>query len=221
MMEEIANFMNAYGDWFYIGIFVWTFLEGETIVIFGGYAAHHGIVDPIKLLIVAWLGSFLGDQVWFFLGRRYGEALMARFPKSRQKVEIALDLLYEYNTLFILSFRFIYGIRNVSSFAVGLSTLTWMRFAVLNFIAAGVWASSFVSAGYLFSQVSEAALGKGAKAFGLGALAVFIVVVAILLRRINKKVEKIALAHPHPPLPPRVHPPGSGPAVAEPRDKSS
>jgi membrane protein DedA with SNARE-associated domain len=230
MMEEIANFMNAYGDWFYIGIFVWTFLEGETIVIFGGYAAHHGIVDPIKLLIVAWLGSFLGDQLWFFLGRRYGEALLTRFPKSRPKVEIALDLLYEYNTLFILSFRFIYGIRNVSSFAVGLSSLTWSRFAVLNFIAAGVWASSFVAAGYVFSQVSEAALGKGAKVFGLGALAVFIVMVAIMLRRIKNKVEKIALAHPHQPLPPRVHPhehsagkplpPGSAPVEAEPRDKS-
>lgn len=220
MMEEIANFMNAYGDWFYIGIFVWTFLEGETIVIFGGYAAHHGIVDPIKLLIVAWLGTFLGDQVWFLLGRRYGEALMARFPKWRPKVEIALDLLYQYNTLFILSFRFIYGIRNVSSFAVGLSSLTWARFSALNFIAGGVWATSFVSAGYLFSQISEAALGKGAKAFGLGALLVFIVVVALLLRRVNKKVEKIAHAHPHPPLPEHGHPPPGAPPAAEPRDKS-
>ena len=216
--DQIASFMNEYGDWFYIGIFIWTFFEGETIVIFGGYAAHHGIVDPVKLLFVAWLGSFLGDQVWFFLGRRYGEALLARFPKWRPKVEVALDLLYQYNALFIFSFRFIYGIRNVSSFAVGLSTLTWARFSSLNFLAAGVWASSFVTAGYLFSQASEAALGKGAKVFGIGALVVFIIVVAVLLRRVNRKVEKFALAHPHPPLPHRSHPhdhPESGAAPAD------
>lgn len=229
--EQIARFMSEYGDWFYIGIFVWTFLEGETIVIFGGYAAHHEIVDPIKLVIVAWLGSFLGDQVWFFLGRRYGEALMNRFPKWRPKVEIALDLLYEFKTLFILSFRFIYGIRNVSSFAVGLSEISWARFSATNFIAAGVWASSFVFVGYLFSQASEAALGKGAKIFGFGALLVFIVVVWLLLRRVKARVAAHALAHPHPPLPPRAHPhehpaPGgepvpaaSGQAAGEPREK--
>jgi membrane protein DedA with SNARE-associated domain len=229
--EQIAQFMSEYGDWFYIGIFVWTFLEGETIVIFGGYAAHHGIVDPIKLLVVAWLGSFLGDQVWFLLGRRYGEALMTRFPKWQPKVEIALDLLYEFKTLFILSFRFIYGIRNVSSFAVGLSEISWARFSATNFIAAGLWASSFVGAGYLFSQVSEAALGKGAKIFGLGALLVFIVVVWLLLRRVKTRVAAHALAHPHPPLPERGHPharsdsmsvpAASAPAAAEPRDKPS
>jgi membrane protein DedA with SNARE-associated domain len=202
--EQIASFMNEYGDWFYIGIFIWTFFEGETIVIFGGYAAHHGIVDPFKLLIVAWLGSFLGDQVWFLLGRRYGEALMARFPKWKPKVEIALDLLYEFKTAFILSFRFIYGVRNVSSFAVGLSEISWLRFSITNFIAAGVWASSFVAAGYFFSQASEAALGKGAKAFGLGALLIFIVAVWLLLRRVKSRVTTHAQAHPHPPLPERA-----------------
>jgi membrane protein DedA with SNARE-associated domain len=204
--DKIAAFMAEYGDWFYIGIFVWTFLEGETIVIFGGYAAYHGIVDPIKLLFVAWFGSFIGDQVWFLLGRRYGEAVLNRFPKIRPKVEIALDLLYEFKTLFILSFRFIYGVRNVSSFAVGLSEISWLRFSITNFIAAGVWASSFVAAGYFFSQMSEAALGKGAKIFGLVALGIFIVVVWLLLRRVKNKVSAHAPAHPRPPLPERAHP---------------
>ncbi len=218
--EQIAGFMNEYGDWFYIGIFVWTFFEGETIVIFGGYAAHHGIVDPIKLLFVAWFGTFFGDQVWFLLGRRYGEALLKRFPTWRPKVDIALDLLYEFKTAFILSFRFIYGVRNVSSFAVGLSEISWLRFSITNFIAAGVWAASFVAAGYFFGQVSEAALGKGAKAFGLGALLVFIVVVWLLLRRVKSRVAAHAQAHPHPPLPERVRARVHPDAASGPGDKA-
>ena len=228
--EQIANFMSEYGDWFYIGIFLWTFFEGETIVIFGGYAAYDGIVEPIRLLFAAWFGSFLGDQVWFFLGRRYGEALLNRFPKWRPRVEIALDLLYEFKTRFILSFRFIYGIRNVSSFAVGLSEISWARYSATNLIAAGLWASSFVSAGYLFGHVSEAALGKGAKIFGFGALLVFIVVVWLLLRRVKSRVAAHALAHPHPPLPERAHPhahpengaapAASAPAAGAPREKA-
>ncbi len=205
MLDEIASVISTYGEWFYLGIFVWTFFEGETIVIFGGYAGYHGIVDPVHLLFAAWFGSFLGDQVWFLLGRRYGEAVMNRFPKWRPRVEIALDLLYEFKTLFILSFRFIYGIRNVSSFAVGLSEISWARYSLTNFIAAGVWAGSFVGAGYLFGHASEAALGAGAKTFGLVALAVFMLVVWLLLRRVKAKVAAHALAHPHPPLPPHKH----------------
>ena len=212
MLEEFTGFMNAYGELFYAGIFAWTFFEGETIVIFGGYAGYHGIVDPVKLFFAAWFGSFLGDQVWFLLGRRYGEALMNRFPKWRPRVEIALDLLYEFKTLFILSFRFIYGIRNVSSFAVGLSEITWLRFSATNFIAAGVWAGTFTLAGYGFGHVSEAALGKGAHYFGFAALGVFLVVVWLLLRRVKAKVAAHALAHPHPPLPPHKHDHSAPPA---------
>ncbi|MEK7244731.1 MAG: hypothetical protein AAB223_01780 [Pseudomonadota bacterium] len=123
-----------------------------------------------------------------------------------------------------MSFRFIYGIRNVSSFAVGLSEISWARYSATNLIAAGLWASSFTAAGYLFGHVSEAALGKGAKIFGLGALLVFIVVVWLLLRRVKARVAAHALAHPHPPLPPRArphdHPVGKpAPAAGEAREK--
>ena len=181
-MQEIVGLFETYGDLFYPIIFVWTFLEGETIVIFGGYAGYHGIINPWLLLFCAWSGSFLGDQLYFYLGMRYGEKLLVRFPKIRPKVDLALMLLRRYNVMFIMSFRFIYGVRNVSSFAVGLSGLSWPRFAVLNLIAAGVWASSFVGAGYVFGHVSEEVLGKGASAFGFGMLLVFILVIVVVMR---------------------------------------
>ena len=57
--------------------------------------------------------------------------------------------LERYDTGFILSFRFIYGVRNFSSFALGLSAVHWERFLRLNFLAAGLWAATFVAAGYL------------------------------------------------------------------------
>jgi len=122
-------------------------------------------------LAAAWLGSFLGDQCWFLLGRRYGGRMIKRFPKWEPGVEVALDFLHRYNAKFILSFRFIYGIRNVSSIACGMSKLTWGRFALLNFIAAGVWAAAFVTVGFVFGQLSEAVLGKASRLIGLSALA--------------------------------------------------
>lgn len=193
-MEEIARLVHEYGDLIYLGSFLWTFFEGETFVLFGGYAAHAEIIDPWLLLISAWAGTFLGDQTWFLLGRRFGPGLVKRFPKWEPGVEVALDMLNRYDTWFILSFRFIYGIRNVSSVACGLSKLTWARFAFLNFVAGGIWAGTFVGVGYGFGQLSEAVLGKTAKAIGLGALAIFIVAVMILIRRHQKELKKQVVA---------------------------
>lgn len=189
---SLLELISEYGNLFYAITFIWTFLEGETFVIFAGYAAHQGLLNFKLLVAAAWLGSFGGDQLWFYLGRRYGQRILRRYPKMQGGVETALYLARRYNTIFILSFRFIYGIRNVSSFALGMSGLSWPRYLALNFIAAGIWAFSFAGAGYLFGELSEAVLGSMAKKFGLGMLAVFLVVAWLVVRLHKRQKAKLA-----------------------------
>src|SRR6266571_5541697 len=144
---DISQLIAEHGACFYLIAFIWTFLEGETFVLFAAFAAAQGLLNPVLLLAAAWLGSFSGDQTYFWIGRHFGLGILNRFPRWRYGVETALRWLERYNTGFILSFRFIYGIRNVSSFAMGMSAIRWQRFLTLNFLAAGVWAASFVAAG--------------------------------------------------------------------------
>lgn len=172
---EINRLIAENGAYFYLIAFMWTFLEGETVVLFAGFAAAQGLLDPLPLLIATWLGSFCGDQSCFWVGRHFGGAILRRFPKCRQRAEAALNWLERYNTGFILSFRFIYGIRNVSSFAMGLSALHWRRFLSLNFLAAGLWAASFIAVGYFLGHAFRAALGNVARSVDLVMLAVFVV----------------------------------------------
>ena len=116
---------------------------------------------------------FFGDQLYFWIGRRWGDSLLRRFPRWAPGVHAALDMLRRYNTWFILSFRFIYGVRNFSSFAMGTSGLSWPRFMALNFIAAGIWAVTFAGAGYIDGATFEHLLGDLALGFGLVMLAIF------------------------------------------------
>jgi membrane protein DedA with SNARE-associated domain len=192
---DLQNLIVEYGDLFYLLTFAWTFLEGETFVLFASFAAAHGLLNPWVLLIAAWLGSFCGDQVYFAIGRRYGPRLIARFPRWTPGVESSLGFLRKYDTGFILTFRFIYGIRNLASFAMGTSGLNWNRFLVLNFIAAGVWAASFVGLGYLCGQAFEAVLGDVVESFGLVMLGVFITLMAggVIVHRLQKRRAKLAL----------------------------
>jgi membrane protein DedA with SNARE-associated domain len=60
---DIRHMVVQHGHWFYLITFLWTFVEGETFVIFAATFAAQGLLDPFLLLISAWLGSFSGDQL--------------------------------------------------------------------------------------------------------------------------------------------------------------
>ncbi len=171
---DVNQLIAHNGACFYAIVFAWTYLEGETVVLFAGFAAAQGLVDPLLLLIAAWLGSFAGDQCYFWLARHFGVKLLDRFPRWRQGVDAALQWLERYDTGFILSFRFIYGVRNFSSFALGLSAVRWDRFLRLNLLAALLWAASFVAVGYFLGHAFRAVLGDLARSFGLVMLGVFV-----------------------------------------------
>ena len=186
---DLDHLIAAHNAYSYLLAFIWTFLEGETIVLFAGFAAAHGLLNPIVLLAAAWLGSFSGDQLYFWIGRHFGLRIMNRFPRWRYGVEAALRWLERYNTGFILSFRFIYGVRNLSSFAMGLSAVHWKRFLTLNFLAAGLWATSFIFLGYFVGQAFQAVLGHLVRSFSLVMLGAFITfaVVVRLAHQLQKR----------------------------------
>jgi membrane protein DedA with SNARE-associated domain len=173
---EINQLILEHGPWFYLIAFIWTFLEGETVVLFAGFAAAQGLLDPFLLLAATGLGSFAGDQSWFWIGRHFGSRLLGRFPRWQVGVESALRWLERYDTGFILSFRFIYGVRNFSSFAMGMSAVRGRRFLALNFLAAALWAASFIAVGYFLGHAFRAVLGDLARSFSLAMLGVFVVI---------------------------------------------
>src|SRR5437879_9221632 len=152
---DISRLIAENGACFYLIAFIWTFLEGETFVLFAAFAAAQGLLNPALLFLATWLGSFSGDQTYFWIGRYFGLRLLNRFPKWRYGVESALYWLERYNTGFILTFRFIYGIRNFSSFAMGMSAVHWQRLMLLNFLCVSVSAASFVEFGYFLCVASR------------------------------------------------------------------
>jgi membrane protein DedA with SNARE-associated domain len=167
----LSDLIAEHGDWIYAIAFIWAFFEGETFVLFGGLAAAQGVLDPLILFLSVAIGSFCGDQCWFQLGRRFGPVLLRRFERWRSRVVAPLAWLERYDAWFILSFRFIYGIRNISSFAIGLSAVPWRRFSALNLLGSALWAASFVATGYFFGGMLGLAVGDLAEDLALFMLA--------------------------------------------------
>jgi membrane protein DedA with SNARE-associated domain len=153
----LESLIAQYG---YLAILVGTLLEGETILVLGGFAAHRGLLRLPGVMLAAFVGSLLSDQGLFFLGRRHGATLLARWPKWQPRVERARGLLNRYHTALILSFRFLYGLRNVTPFMLGMSDVPTQRFVVLNVIGAAVWAVAIAMLGWSIGQAAEQILGR-------------------------------------------------------------
>ncbi|HVA15966.1 MAG TPA: DedA family protein [Stellaceae bacterium] len=170
---NVHRFILEHGTWSYLIAFAWTFFEGETFVLFAGFAASQGLLAWPLVMAAAWLGSFAGDQTYFWIGRHFGVGLLARQPVWQERVDRALVWVRRFDAGFILTFRFIYGIRNFSSFALGISRVNWRRFMIFNFIAAGLWAAIFVGAGYLCGHTFGRFLGEIAERFSEAMLIIF------------------------------------------------
>jgi membrane protein DedA with SNARE-associated domain len=179
--QWIVDIANHYGPLVYLVILGWTFLEGETIVLITGALISGGDVHlSVWLLsLFAFFGSFGGDQAYFYIGRTYGSPLLARWPTMARKVEWAFRLLHRHENLFILSFRFIYGIRNVSPFVIGMSGVSRRKFLALNLTAAIIWANTFAWGGYYIGKALEKYLGES-KVFALVAIVVLAVGAALI-----------------------------------------
>lgn len=194
MEQWITDVANNYGSLVYLVILAWTFLEGETVVLITGALISGGNVhlSVWTLALVAFVGSFGGDQAWFYIGRRYGTPLLARWPNMGHRVEWAFRLLRKEETIFILTFRFIYGLRNISPFVIGMAGVSRLKFLFLNCLAAGIWANTFAWGGYTMGKVLETYLGQSSKAI-LGLL-VLVVIVATVVSKIRQRLRSKPLA---------------------------
>ena len=168
----MAEFWAEWGRLAYACAAGWAFFEGETFVLLAAAAGRAtSMIDPWFLMVSVWLGSFAGDQLWFSLGRSWGTRAVRRFPGAEKRLATAVGFVESYGDLFVLSFRFAYGIRNVASAACGMAGMSRLRFALLNFVAAGLWAGCSVAVGWFLGGW----LGTEGIAWTLGLLGVAVV----------------------------------------------
>jgi membrane protein DedA with SNARE-associated domain len=156
MDAELAQLLQRFG---YAAVFVATVLEGETVMLMAGFAAHQGYLQLPFVIVSAFVGGLLGDQCLFALGRLRGPRLLARFPRLQAPAAKASQLLEQHQTSIIFGIRFMYGLRTAGPLAIGMSSVPVPRFVLLNTLGAAVWATLFSTIGYAFGQGAERLLG--------------------------------------------------------------
>jgi membrane protein DedA with SNARE-associated domain len=152
------NLQQLIADYGYYAVFFGSLLEGETVLVMGGFAAHRGYLELPWVMACAGAGGFLGDQFYFHLGRKHGDFVRRRVPSLERHAQRVNRLLMRYDMLVIVLIRFIYGLRTVGPAVLGMSGVAAWRFAMFNFAGAVLWAVLVGGVGFLFGHGLEAAL---------------------------------------------------------------
>lgn len=176
-MPAVEAFIANYGV---IVVFFGAIIEGETVVVMAGFLSHNGPLNPFAVALAAFLGSMAGDQGFFLIGRRFSGSRILRKQAARPLFVKVLAHIEKNPNGFILSFRFLYGLRTVGPLAIGVSGVPASRFFLLNMIAAAVWACVMTALGFLLSKTLHVAIG-GIPAIEHRVAAAFAVAIATIL----------------------------------------
>jgi membrane protein DedA with SNARE-associated domain len=182
---SLEDLISTYG---YAAIAIGTFLEGETILVLGGLAAYRGYLELPWVLVSAFGGTLLGDQLYFYIGRAKGQSILEKRRNWKSKSEKVFSLLNKHQVLLIWGFRFLYGLRTVTPIALGASRIAPVRFLILNILGAFTWTIGIGVMGYIFGHTLEVIIGD-VKRYelwlftGLAALGVTIRTVHLLSKR--------------------------------------
>jgi membrane protein DedA with SNARE-associated domain len=190
---DLASFLDLirqHGNAAYSLMFAYAAAHSLLLTLFAGYAVHSGALGFGTLIMVCWLGTFAGDVIRFWIGRRYGTRWLRSSPKLERAVQTAARLADRHYLWLIMIHRYPHGIRSVAGFAYGMSQLPWSTFLALNFVAAGLWSCAVVSAGYAFGHVSEKVMSDVSSSLAFGLLVAFLGLSWILSKKLERVVER-------------------------------
>ncbi len=185
-------------NWGYPAVFAGSLIEGETILALAAVAAHRGYLSLPWVIAVAAAGGFLGDQIYFLVGRFAGARVLAHWPALQPGAERVRQLLDRYDAPLILGVRFLYGLRTVGPIAIGMSRVHWLRFAALNLAGAIVWAALIAGIGYALGEALTRVLGdlKRVEEWVFGAILVGGLALVAWLRHRGRRAAAAAVDRP-------------------------
>ena len=189
-LTSFLEIIRQHSDIAYSLMFAYAASHSLLFTLFAGYAVNSSVFGFATLVAVCSFGSFSGDVIRFWIGRRFGTGWLRPFPWAARAVQTAARLADRHYVWMILFHRYPHGIRGVAGIAYGMSQLPWTTFLALNFVAAGLWSLAVITAGYSVGHLSEKVMSDASSGLGFILLAAFLGLSWFLSKRLERAVER-------------------------------
>src|ERR1700682_4298137 len=133
-------------------------LPGETILVLAAiYAAADPTLNIWLVIAAAAVGSIIGDNVGYWIGKRYAYVLLVRYGQrigmSAARIKVGQYLFRQHGGKVVFFGRFVALLRILAAFLAGVNRMPWRNFLVANAGGAVLWATVFGIGGYCFGML--------------------------------------------------------------------
>jgi membrane-associated protein len=137
------------------GLLFGVILPGDSLLFTAGFLSSQGYLNIVPLMIVSFVCAVLGDNVGYWLGRRFGRAVFSH------KDSLLLDpghiaraeAFYEtHGPMTIILARFMPVIRTIAPVLAGVGTMHWPTFMRYNLLGGLAWGVGMPLTGYFLGS---------------------------------------------------------------------
>ncbi|HET9898537.1 MAG TPA: DedA family protein [Streptosporangiaceae bacterium] len=171
MFNQFVQLVADASGWAYVIVFALAIfdvllpiLPSEAAVITAGVVAATGGLSLPLVIAAGACGAFVGDNLAFGIGHRYGgraKDYLVRGRNARKSVQWAETQLAERGGELIAIGRFIPGGRTAVTLSAGTLGFPWKRFIMFDALAALLWSSYASLLGFFGGKTFEGAAWKG------------------------------------------------------------
>jgi membrane protein DedA with SNARE-associated domain len=176
---QIVYLISTYGYWV---IFVVVALEssgfplpGETVLVAAAiYAGQTAKLDITSIILFAAAGAIIGDNVGYWIGRRYGTLFLQRFGPivgiDARKLRLGQYLFMRWGGSIVFFGRFVAILRILAAVLAGVNRFDPMRFFTFNAAGGVIWALAFGLGAFFLSAGFKRVEGPAGAVAAAGAL---------------------------------------------------
>lgn len=192
----LRNLLAGFAIMLETSLFVGLIIPGDTVVL----VASTGVVDILDfffLLGAVLLGSLLGETIGFFLGRFFGPRIRnSKLGKrlGEKNWELADRFVERRGGVAVAISRFLPVLHSLVPVVAGMTSMRYRVFISWTVAACAVWATAYVSVGYLARSAYEQIAGQlkwGGLAF-VAIILIFMIIVHFGKQKLEIAAEKMA-----------------------------
>jgi len=201
--DNLVQLQALLERWGYWVVFVGMVLEnaglplpGETLTLLAGYAAGSGQLNLGGVMAAAAGGAVLGDNLGYWVGRRFGWQLLLRagrlLGRSPDQLEQLRTAFLRRARLSVVLGRFVAVLRVLAGPMAGAVGMPYRAFVLCNLAGALLWSATMVTLAWQLGRwIPLARMLQGVVEAGLLALLLVVLLVAIprLLTRLENRFE--------------------------------
>jgi len=187
VFETINLWIQDHQQLVYSLIFTYCVSKASILPVFVGVfvVSESLLLGPSMIAMIS--GSVAGDLLRFWLGRKYGDAIVRKMPDALSKwMGKTLRLFEHYGVAYILLCRYPNTIRSISVFPVGMSSMSFMRFLPLSIASILIWIGIYFALGYVLGEGMSELLERNLTLLSPVLLVVFLGLGWFGLKRIDK-----------------------------------